>query len=178
MSRVGRKPVAIPKGVNVSLAGGQVVVKGPKGELRRAVPQGITVKVEGQSASFTRDGDSPPMRAKHGLMRALVQNMVLGVTQGFTRELEVNGVGYKVEVKGNVVNLALGYSHPIDYPLPAGVSCKLEKNKLILSGIDKDTVGLAAAKLRSFRIPDPYKQKGIKYVEEIIRKKVGKTGAA
>ena len=178
MSRVGRKPVAIPKGVNVSLAGGQVVVKGPKGELRRAVPQGITVKVEGQAASFTREGDSPPMRAKHGLIRALVQNMVVGVTEGFTRELEVNGVGYKVEVKGNVVNLALGYSHPIDYPLPAGVSCKLEKNKLILSGIDKDTVGLAAAKLRSFRIPDPYKQKGIKYVEEIIRKKVGKTGAA
>jgi large subunit ribosomal protein L6 len=178
MSRVGRKPVAIPKGVTVAVADGNVVVKGPKGELKRVVPAGIAVKVEGQNAVFTRVDDTPPMRAKHGLMRALVNNMVQGVTAGYTRELEINGVGYKAEVKGTVVNLALGYSHPIDYPLPAGVSCKLEKNKIILTGIDKESVGLAAAKIRSFKVPDPYQQKGIKYVEETIKKKVGKTGAS
>jgi len=178
MSRVGRKPVAIPKGVTIKVDDGQVVVKGPKGELKRAVVAGVTIAVQGQAASFTREGDEPAMRAKHGLMRALVNNMVIGVTQGFTRALEINGVGYKCEVKGNNVNLALGYSHPIDYPLPAGVTCKVEKNKITLTGIDKESVGLAAAKLRSFRVPDPYKQKGIKYAEEIIKKKVGKTGAA
>lgn len=178
MSRVGRKPVAIPKGVTIRVDDGQVVVKGPKGELKREVPAGVTIAVEGQAATFTRAGNEPSMRAKHGLMRALVNNMVIGVTQGFTRELEINGVGYKCEVKGNNVNLALGYSHPIDYALPAGVSCKVEKTKITLTGIDKESVGLAAAKLRSFRVPDPYKQKGIKYAEEIIKKKVGKTGAA
>ena len=178
MSRVGRKPVALPKGVTIKVNDGQVVVKGPKGELKRAVPTGVTIAVQGQSATFAREGDEPSLRAKHGLIRALVNNMVIGVTQGFTRELEINGVGYKCEVKGTHVNLALGYSHPIDYPLPAGVSCKVEKNKITLTGIDKESVGLAAAKLRSFRVPDPYKQKGIKYAEETIRKKVGKTGAA
>jgi large subunit ribosomal protein L6 len=178
MSRVGRKPVAIPKGVTIKVNDGQVVVKGPKGELTRDVPVGVTIAVEGQNATFARAGDEPNLRARHGLMRALVNNMVIGVTQGFTRELEINGVGYKCEVKGNVVNLALGYSHPIDYPLPAGVSCKVDKTKITLTGIDKESVGLAAAKLRSFRVPDPYKQKGIKYAEEIIKKKVGKTGAA
>jgi len=178
MSRVGRKPVAIPKGVTIKVDDGKVVVKGPKGELKREVVTGITIAVQGQAATFTREGNEPTMRAKHGLMRALVNNMVIGVTQGFTRELEINGVGYKCEVKGNNVNLALGYSHPIDYPLPAGVACKVEKTKITLTGIDKESVGLAAAKLRSFRVPDPYKQKGIKYAEEIIKKKVGKTGAA
>ena len=178
MSRVGRKPVAIPKGVSIKVNDGQVVVKGPKGELKRVVPTGVTIAVQGQAATFAREGNAPDMRAKHGLMRALVNNMVIGVTQGFTRELEINGVGYKCEVKGSNVNLALGYSHPIDYPLPTGVTCKVEKNKITLTGIDKESVGLAAAKLRSFRVPDPYKQKGIKYADEIIRKKVGKTGAA
>jgi large subunit ribosomal protein L6 len=178
MSRVGNKPVAIPKGVTIKVDDGHVVVKGPKGELKRDVPTGITIAVQGQAAAFSRAGNEPPMRAKHGLMRALVNNMVIGVTQGFTRELEINGVGYKCEVKGSHVNLALGYSHPIDYALPAGVACKVEKNKITLTGIDKESVGLAAAKLRSFRVPDPYKQKGIKYAEEIIKKKVGKTGAA
>jgi large subunit ribosomal protein L6 len=178
MSRVGRKPIAIPKGVSVALSDGHVVVKGPKGELKRPLPEGIAFKVEAGAASFSRTDDSPPMRAKHGLIRALVNNMVVGVTQGFTRELEINGVGYKAEVKGSSINLALGYSHPIDYPLPAGVVCKLDKNKILLSGIDKESVGLAAAKIRSFKVPDPYQQKGVKYVEEVIRKKVGKTGAS
>jgi large subunit ribosomal protein L6 len=178
MSRVGRKPVALPKGVTIKVNDGQVVVKGPKGELKRDVATGITIAVQGQNATFERAGNEPDMRAKHGLMRALVNNMVIGVTEGFTRALEINGVGYKCEVKGSHVNLALGYSHPIDYPLPAGVACKVEKNKITLTGIDKESVGLAAAKLRSFRVPDPYKQKGIKYAEETIRKKVGKTGAA
>jgi len=178
MSRVGRKPIAIPKGVTIKVDGGDVVVKGPKGELKRALPEGVSLALEGQTATFSREGDAPAVRAKHGLMRALVNNMVIGVTNGFTRELEINGVGYKCEVKGQSVNLALGYSHPIDYTLPAGVACKVEKNKIVLTGIDKESVGLAAAKLRSFRVPDPYKQKGIKYADEIIRKKVGKTGAS
>ncbi len=178
MSRIGRKPVAIPKGVAVTLGNGQILVKGPKGELHRPVPAGITVKVEGGAVSFSRGDDLPATRAKHGLARALVNNMVIGVTQGFSRELEINGVGYKAELKGNVVNLALGYSHPIDYTLPKGVACKIEKNKILLSGIDKESVGMAASKLRSFRVPDPYKQKGIKYTEEVIKKKVGKTGAS
>jgi large subunit ribosomal protein L6 len=177
MSRIGRKPVALPMGVTVKQGDGQVVVKGPKGELKRAVPAGIEIKVEGQTVSFTRADDLPGSRAKHGLMRALVNNMVTGVTSGFVRELDITGVGYKAEVKGSNLNLALGYSHPIDYTLPAGVACKVEKNRIVLSGIDKESVGLAAAKLRSFRVPDPYKQKGIKYAEETIRKKVGKTGA-
>jgi large subunit ribosomal protein L6 len=144
MSRVGRKPVPIPKGVTIKLDDGTVVVKGPKGELKRPMPSGVALAVEGQTVTFTRESDAPDLRAKHGLMRALVNNMVVGVTEGFTRELEINGVGYKCEVKGTTVNLALGYSHPIDYPLPAGVACKVEKNKIVLTGIDKESVGLAA----------------------------------
>lgn len=178
MSRVGKKPVAIPGGVTVTATPSEIKVKGPKGELKRAVPTGVSVKVDGKAAQVARADDSRPSRAKHGLVRALLQNMVTGVSTGFTRELEINGVGYRAEVKGKALTLALGYSHPIDFALPTGVEAKVDKNRIILSGIDRELLGQTAAKLRDFRPPEPYKGKGIKYVEETIRRKVGKTGAS
>jgi len=177
MSRIGKKPVAIPKGVTVNVTSGQIAVKGPKGELKRKVPTGVAVKVEGDKVVATRGDDGRVNRAKHGLIRALVANMVKGVTTGFSRELEINGVGYKAEPKGKSVLFTLGYSHTIDFPLPQGIEAKMEKNKLTLSGIDRELLGETAAKVRSLRPPEPYKGKGIKYVEETIKRKVGKAGA-
>jgi large subunit ribosomal protein L6 len=183
MSRIGRKPVEIPKGVTVSITKDTVSVKGPKGTLN-VKRQGSTAGVDVKQAKdedqkdvivFARKGNIGNERAAHGLMRALVANMVKGVTEGFTRELEINGVGYKAEIKGQNVTLSLGYSHPINYTLPEGVSAKVDKNMLILSGIDKEKLGGAAAKIRSFRPPEPYKGKGIKYKEETILRKAGKT---
>jgi len=178
MSRIGKKPITVPKGVTVSLKGQEIAVKGPKGELKRAVAPLVKVAVAGTEVTVTRDQNDGATRAQHGLMRALVQNMILGVTTGFERKLEINGVGYKAEIAGEKVTLSLGYSHPIVFTLPKGVSVKVEKNVLSLSGIDKELVGLCAAKVRSFRPPEPYKGKGVKYLEEHIRRKVGKTGAA
>jgi large subunit ribosomal protein L6 len=178
MSRLGRKPIELPKGVNVSIAHGAVTVKGPKGELKREMPSGVKVAVAGTQVTVTRESDSRDHRARHGLMRALVANMVTGVTQGFERKLEINGVGYRAEVAGQKVTFALGYSHPIVFDLPKGLSAKVDKNLLILSGIDREVLGETAAKVRAFRPPEPYKGKGIKYVEETIRRKVGKTGAS
>ena len=177
MSRIGKKPVAVPKGVTVNIGGGMIAVKGPKGELKRKVPTGVTVKVEGDKVVATRGDDGRVNRAKHGLIRALVANMVKGVTTGFTRELEINGVGYKAEAKGKAVTFTLGYSHTIDFPLPTGIEAKIDKNKVILSGVDRELLGQTAAKVRSLRPPEPYKGKGIKYVEETIKRKVGKAGA-
>jgi large subunit ribosomal protein L6 len=179
MSRIGRKPIEIPKGVQVSITKDSVSVKGPKGTLNLHRHQAIEIKQakeEGKDVVvFERKGNLPPERAAHGLMRALVNNMFVGVTQGFTRQLEINGVGYKAEIKGQMVTLSLGYSHPINYKLPEGIAAKTDKNMLILSGIDRQALGGAAAKIRSFRPPEPYKGKGIKYVEETIRRKAGKT---
>jgi large subunit ribosomal protein L6 len=177
MSRIGKKPVPIPKGVTVNLKDGSVAVKGPKGELKRVVPGGVSLKVEGDKIVATRHDESRVGRAKHGLVRALVANMVRGVTTGFTRELEINGVGYKAEAKGKAVTFTLGYSHTIDFPLPTGVEAKVDKNRVILSGVDRELLGQTAAKVRALRPPEPYKGKGVKYVEEHIRRKVGKTGA-
>jgi large subunit ribosomal protein L6 len=174
MSRIGKQPVQIPKGVTVSVAGDVVSVKGPKGTLDLHRNRHVQIAVEGDHVVLTRGGDTPEERAAHGLMRALVANMVLGVTQGFERKLEINGVGYRAEVKGKTLELLLGYSHPIQYPLPAGITAAVEKNVLTLAGIDKQLLGLTAAKVRSFRPPEPYKGKGIKYVEEHITRKVGK----
>jgi large subunit ribosomal protein L6 len=183
MSRIGRKPLEIPKGVQVSITKDSVQVKGPKGTLN-VKRQGSTAAVDVKQTKdeeqkdvlvFERKGNLPNERAAHGLMRALVANMVKGVTDGFTRELEINGVGYKAEIKGTSITLSLGYSHPINYTLPEGVSAKTDKNVLILSGIDKEKLGGAAAKIRSFRPPEPYKGKGIKYKEETILRKAGKT---
>ena len=178
MSRVGNKIINVPKGVQVTVKGEHLTVKGPKGQLEQDVPEGITSKLENDQLTFERASDAPAMRSKHGLTRALAQNMVTGVSEGFERRLEINGVGYRAEAKGDTLTLNLGFSHPIDYKLPKGVSAKVEKNIIVLSGIDRDRLGLTAAKVRSFRPPEPYKGKGVKYIEETIRRKVGKAGAA
>jgi large subunit ribosomal protein L6 len=182
MSRIGRKPLEIPKGVTVSVTKDTVSVKGPKGTLNMK-RQGSTAAVEVKQGkdegkdvlTFERKGNDGNERAAHGLVRALIANMVKGVTDGFTRELEINGVGYKAEIKGSSITLSLGFSHPINYTLPEGITAKTDKNMLILSGIDKEKLGGAAAKIRSFRPPEPYKGKGIKYKEETILRKAGKT---
>lgn len=178
MSRIGRKPVTIPSGVQVTLKEKKLTVKGPKGELSRLVPELVDIKVDKAQVTFERHGDDGPTRARHGLARALVNNMVEGVTKGFERKLEINGVGYKAEVAGSKLTLALGYSHPVVYELPKGISAKVDKNQLTLTGVDRELLGQTAAKVRSFRPPEPYKGKGIKYLEEFIKRKVGKTGAA
>jgi large subunit ribosomal protein L6 len=174
MSRVGRKPIPIPKGVEVTISAAQVAVKGPKGQLSLDRHPLIDVSKDDGTVVFNRPNDSRQARAAHGLMRALTANMVHGVSEGFTRQLEINGVGYRAEVKGQSIAFNLGYSHPIDFKLPEGVSAKVEKNLVTLSGIDKQALGAAAANIRSLRPPEPYKGKGIKYVEEQILRKVGK----
>ena len=178
MSRVGRKIIPLPKGVAVNIGKTEVSVKGPKGELKRALPTGVSVKVTGSEALVERADDGRENRAKHGMLRALLANMVKGVSDGWERQLEINGVGYRAEVAGQKLNMALGFSHPVVFDLPKGVAAKVDKNIVVLSGIDKELVGATAAKIREIRPPEPYKGKGIKYVEEVIRRKVGKTGAA
>jgi large subunit ribosomal protein L6 len=177
MSRIGRKPVVMPKGVTLGQKQGQFSVKGPKGELSKSMPAGVSVKLEGDKALVARADDSRENRAKHGLVRAHLANMVKGVSTGWTRELEINGVGYRAEVAGDTVTFALGYSHPIVFKLPKSVSAKVEKNRLTLTSVDKDELGQVCAKLRELRPPEPYKGKGVKYVEEVIKRKVGKAAA-
>ena len=178
MSRVGRKPIAIPKGVNITIGKDQVAVKGPKGELKRPLPTGVALKASATELLVERADDSRPNRAKHGMVRAIVANMVKGVSEGFERKLEINGVGYRAEVAGQKLNMALGFSHPVAFELPKGISAKVDKNLVILSGIDREQLGETASKIRGIRPPEPYKGKGIKYLEEVIHRKVGKTGAA
>ena len=175
MSRVGKKPIPLPNGVKVTF-GDTLLVEGPKGKLTVPVPQGITIeKVDGR-LELRRDGDQ--YAALHGLTRALTANAVTGVSTGFTRELDIVGIGYRADVKGGVVSFTLGYSHPIEFVLPAGVDCKIDKQThLVLSGHDKQVLGQVAANIRALRPPEPYKQKGIRYTGETVRKKVGKTGA-
>ena len=180
MSRIGRKPLEIPKGVQVTITSDTISTKGPKGTLTLKRHKDIEIKQTKDDDKkdvivFERKGNAGPVRAAHGLMRALVGNMLTGVTKGFERQLEINGVGYKAELKGPKIILSLGYSHPIEYPLPEGIGAKVDKNMLILSGIDRQALGAAASKIRSFRPPEPYKGKGIKYVEETIIRKAGKT---
>jgi large subunit ribosomal protein L6 len=167
----------MPKGVTLSQKAGGVSVKGPKGELSKPIPEGITVKVEGDKILVLRANDERQNRARHGLMRAHLANMVKGVTDGWVRELEINGVGYRAEVAGDTLTMALGYSHPVVFKLPKGVTGKVEKNRVAISGADRDVLGQTAAKIRELRPPEPYKGKGVKYVEETIKKKVGKAGA-
>jgi len=178
MSRVGRKVIPVPKGVNITVGKDAIAVKGPKGELKRDVPEGVTIDVKGAEINVVRADDSRPNRAKHGMMRALLANMVKGVTDGFERKLEINGVGYRADVAGQKLNMALGFSHPVSFDLPKGIAAKVDKNIVILTGIDKEILGETASKIRAIRPPEPYKGKGIKYVEETIKRKVGKTGAA
>lgn len=178
MSRIGKMPVAIPKGVEVKAEAGKVRVKGPKGELVSAIPAGLTVSVADGQVRIARGGDEPHVRACHGLLRSLVANSVEGVTKGFSRELEISGVGYKAEVKGKSVVFTLGYSHPVDFPIPEGIAVAVDAKagRMTITGADKQKVGQTAAEIRGLRVPDPYKAKGIKYVNEVIRRKVGKAG--
>jgi len=173
MSRIGNNPVVVPKDVDVTL-GHIITVKGKKGSLDLKSNAFVNIKAEDDKIVFERAHNSRPARAAHGLMRALVANMVHGVSQGFERRLEINGVGYRAEVAGQKMTLQLGFSHPVIYDLPQGISAKVEKNIIILSGIDKQLLGACAAKIRSFRPPEPYKGKGVKYLEERIIRKAGK----
>ena len=178
MSRIGRKPLPLPKGVVFSQTGGNYGVKGPKGELKRPLPEGVTIKATADMLTVERASDAPNDRAKHGLVRAHLANMVKGVTDGWVRELEINGVGYRAEVTGEKVTMQLGYSHPVVFQLPKGVGAKVDKNKITLSSADRDSLGQTAAKIRELRAPEPYKGKGVKYAEEVIKRKVGKAGAS
>ncbi|MCW8859888.1 MAG: 50S ribosomal protein L6 [Deltaproteobacteria bacterium] len=177
MSRIGRLPVPIPSGVKVSLDGTKMTVNGPKGALSQNLHERMAIAVETGQIIVTRPSDAKQDCALHGLTRSLINNMVVGVTDGFQKNLEINGVGYRAEINGKVLTLALGYSHPVVYELPEGISVEVEKQtKLSVKGIDKQLVGAAAAKIRSFRKPEPYKGKGIKYADERLLRKAGKTG--
>ena len=176
MSRIGRKPIPLPKGVKVQI-GEQLLVEGPKGKLTVPVPKGIEVRQADGILELVRQDDK--YAALHGLTRALAANAVQGVSSGFTRELDIVGIGYRADVKGRIVTFTLGYSHPIELWMPEGVDVKIEKQThLVLSGVDRQAVGQVAANMRALRPPDPYKNKGVRYTGEALRKKVGKTGAA
>jgi len=177
MSRIGKMPISIPKGVEIKLAEGLLTVKGPKGELGRVLHPGVHVEIDSDSIVLSMSDGTRESRAIHGLFRVLIANMVTGVTKGFEKVLEIVGVGYRAELKGRTAIFNLGYSHPVNFELPDGIDAKVEKTKVILSGIDKELLGMTAAKIRGFRKPEPYKGKGIKYAYEVIRKKAGKTGA-
>ncbi len=175
MSRIGRQPITVHTGVTVEQNGGIIVVTGPKGTLERPLLPGLAINQEGDQLTVTKTVENNDTQATFGLMRTLIANMVDGVSKGFERKLEINGVGYRASVAGTTVNLALGFSHPIEFPLPAGVEAKVEKNIITISGYDKQAVGQVAAKIRALKKPEPYKGKGIKYIEERIRRKAGKT---
>ncbi len=178
MSRIGKMPIAVPAGVTVDIAeNNKVTVKGPKGTLERVLPAEMEIKLEGDTVTVSRPNDLKKMKSLHGLTRTLINNMVIGVTEGYEKRLEVNGVGYRAQKSGKVLNLSLGYSHPVDMTDPEGIEVVVEgQNLIIVKGIDKEKVGQYAAEIRSKREPEPYKGKGIKYVDETIRRKVGKTG--
>jgi len=176
MSRIGKKPIPLPKGVKVAV-GERIEVEGPKGKLTVPLPPGIKVRQDNGTLDLDRDGDE--RAALHGLTRALTANAVQGVSTGFTRELDIVGIGYRADVKGKVATFTLGYSHPIEVLLPEGIDLKVDKQThLVLSGYDKQLLGQVAANIRALRKPDPYKNKGIRYTGEALRKKVGKTGAS
>ena len=178
MSRIGRLPVAIPAGVTVELAeNNKVTVKGPKGTLERELPVEMEIKIEGDHVVVTRPNDLKKMKSLHGLTRSLINNMVHGVSEGYQKVLEVNGVGYRAAKSGNKLTLNLGYSHPVEMTDPEGIEVVVEgQNKIVVKGINKEKVGQYAAEIRDKRRPEPYKGKGIKYADEVIRRKVGKTG--
>lgn len=177
MSRIGKQPIELPSGVKVSINEQNVTVTGPKGELTRSILEYVSVDLTDKAITVSRLDDSIKSRSAHGLTRTLISNMVTGVTKGFERALEINGVGYRAEMKGEVLNLSLGYSHPINFQLPKGITVDVDKmTKLLVKGIDKELVGQTAAKIREFRSPEPYKGKGVKYADETILRKAGKTG--
>lgn len=178
MSRIGRLPVNVPKGVDVQVQGATIRVKGPKGELKRTFPAAISISIDNGVITVNRPSDAPQHRALHGMTRALINNMVVGVSTGFTRVLEVNGVGYRAELSGNDLMLYVGYSHPVRMAPPQGISFEVDARtrQIKVMGYDKEMVGQIAANIREVRPPEPYKGKGIKYLEEKIRRKAGKAG--
>lgn len=179
MSRVGKQPIKLPTGVKVDLKGYDIRIEGPKGKLAHTLPVGVIVKIEAGVMSVAADKSVHNSGSLHGLTRTLLHNMVHGVSAGFTRELEIIGVGYRAQTKGNMLNMTLGFSHPVDYKLPEGIQAKVDGNtKLSISGADKMLVGLVAAKIRAFKPPEPYQGKGIKYSDEVIIRKQGKAAGA
>ena len=179
MSRIGKMPITIPAGVKVDITADNVItVKGAKETLTRTLHPDMKVVVEGDTITVTRPSDNKTHRSLHGLTRTLINNMVIGVTDGFTKTLEINGVGYRAAMKGKVLSLSLGYSHPVEFEAEEGITLEVpQPNQILVKGANKERVGAVAAKIRSFRAPEPYKGKGIKYVDEVIRRKEGKTGA-
>jgi large subunit ribosomal protein L6 len=178
MSRIGKKPITIPKGVKVNVQQGAVEIQGPKGKLLQALPAGIGFQVEGDNLQARTLQDDPQLGKFHGLARSLVANAVRGVTEGFRKDLDIVGVGYRAELKGKQVHFALGYSHPVVFDIPAGIDIAIDKQTHItVTGIDRQQVGQVAANIRRLRKPDPYKQKGVRYTGEVLKKKAGKTGA-
>jgi large subunit ribosomal protein L6 len=178
MSRIGKKPIPIPKGVTVKIDGAAVDVQGPKGKMRQAVPPGILIAQDNGSLVARMEREDANLNKFHGLARSLVANAVAGVTEGFKKELDIVGVGYRAELKGKQVHFALGYSHPVIFDIPTGIDITVDKQTHItVTGVDRQLVGQVAANIRRMRKPDPYKQKGVRYTGEVLKKKVGKTGA-
>ena len=178
MSRVGKLPINIPKGVTATLVDGVITVKGPRGELKRTLNANVSVEIDQAAIRILRQDDSLQSRSIHGLMRALVSNMVTGVSEGFVRGLEIQGTGYRAEAQGSVLSLNLGYSHPVQFVLPEGIKATVERQTIIrLEGIDKEVLGQTAAKIRAYRPVEPYKGKGVRYSGERIHRKVGKAGS-
>lgn len=179
MSKIGRRPISIPDQVSVAVSDEQIVVKGPKGELNVVALPGINVEVKDQEVVVSRANEEKQTKANHGLIRSLIHNQVLGVSEGFKKTLKMVGTGYRVQAKGTGVNLQVGYSHDVEYPAPAGISIKVEGNDtIVIEGIDKQQVGQVAAEIRAIKPPEPYKGKGIRYEDEVVRRKQGKTTAA
>ena len=179
MSRIGRKPIPVPTGVKVNVDGSTVRVEGPKGKLSQAVPRELSVRLDNGAVTVSRDSDHRNVRALHGLTRSLLANMVTGVTSGFERKLEIVGIGYRCQLQGKSLQLALGYSHPVIFPLPEGITAEVERQvSITLRGADKALLGQTAAQIRGLRKPDPYKGKGIRYSDEYVRRKVGKKAGA
>ena len=176
MSRIGKKPIPLAKGVEARIEAGIVKVKGPKGELSQAIVDRVSVVVEDGNILVKRQGDDRRSRSFHGLMRSLIANMVAGVSDGFSKSLEVNGVGYRAEVSGKTLNMNLGFAHQVNCPIPEGIAIQVDKNKITVQGIDKQLVGSVAAKIRGYRPVEPYKGKGIKYADEYVLRKAGKAG--
>jgi len=179
MSRVGKQPVPIPDGVKVGLEDGVFVAEGPKGRVQESLLEGLQVEIEDGVVTVTRSHETGDLRAKHGLLRALLANAVHGVAQGFTKELEIHGVGYRAQLKGKEIHMSLGYSHPVVFPIPEGIEVQLDEKagKITVSGANRQQVGQVAADIRSLKKPEPYKGKGIRYSDELVRRKVGKAGA-
>lgn len=178
MSRIGKQPITVPSGTKVELQNGSFVAEGPKGKVVQTVFEGYPVDIDGDTITVARPSDAGPDRARHGLLRSLLANAVQGVSDGFTKSLDIVGVGYRAEVRGREIHFALGYSHPVVFAIPEGIEVAIDKaNRVTVTGADRQQVGQVAAEIRRLRRPDPYKGKGIKYSDEILRRKVGKSGA-